>query len=195
MLGAGGGWAKSILYHDGLAQQFSDFFQRQDTLTLGVCNGCQMLAQLSDLIPGANHWPRFVRNRSEQFEARTVMVKVAASPSLWLQDLQHCVLPVAVAHGEGRAIYDSAHGAIPWPQGTAMQYVDSEKQPTEAYPMNPNGAPLGLAGVSSEDGRVLIMMPHPERVVRAVSLSWCPESWQHNSPWTKMFQRARVCIA
>ncbi|MGM0634418.1 MAG: phosphoribosylformylglycinamidine synthase, partial [Pseudomonadota bacterium] len=193
VLGAGGGWAKSVLYHDSLREQFADFFQRSDTLALGVCNGCQMLSLLKDLIPGAGHWPRFVRNRSEQFEARVSLLKVAESPSVFLRDMAGSVLPVAVAHGEGRARFDDSQSlaALNRDRGVALQYVDNRDQVTQHYPENPNGSPGGLAGLCSRDGRVTIMMPHPERVYRATQNSWRDERWREDAPTLRMFRNAR----
>ncbi|MEX1198475.1 MAG: phosphoribosylformylglycinamidine synthase [Pseudohongiellaceae bacterium] len=193
VLGAGGGWAKSVLYHESLREQFADFFQRPDTLALGVCNGCQMLSLLKDLIPGAGHWPRFVRNRSEQFEARVSLLKVAESPSVFLQGMAGSVLPVAVAHGEGRARFEDNRSlsALTRDRGVALQYVDNHDQVTLHYPENPNGSPNGLAGLCSRDGRVTLMMPHPERVYRACQNSWRDERWREDAPTMRMFRNAR----
>lgn len=190
VLGAGGGWAKSILFNEALYDQFAAFFQRPDTFSLGVCNGCQMLAQLRDLIPGAEHWPRFLRNRSEQFEARLSQVEILASPSILLRDMQGARLPVAVAHGEGRVSFDNpadATGAVP-----AMRYIDADGQAACHYPANPNGSPDGLTGFTTADGRATILMPHPERVFLSQQFSWLPADWQAcEGPWLKLFRNAR----
>ena len=195
VLGGGGGWAKSILYHDEIQDMFAGFFVG-DRVGLGICNGCQMFAQIRDLIPGAEHWPRFVRNRSEQFEGRTVLVRINASESPWLADMSGSVIPVAVAHGEGRAEFDDAAAAADfWRSGQAsLQYVDNAHQITERYPANPNGAEQGLAGISAADGRVLAMMPHPERVFRAYTNPWRDPSWQEDGPWMKLFRNARAAL-
>ena len=195
VLGGGGGWAKSILFEPRLRDAFAGFFAR-DTLTLGVCNGCQMLAELKVLVPGAECWPRFVGNRSERFEARTVQTRVGDVDSPWLLGMAGALLPVPVAHGEGRAEFDvdthlaelTARGAV------ALQYVDASGKPTESYPGNPNGSARGLAGVTAADGRVLILMPHPERVFRAVQNSWVDTSWGEDGPWLRLFRNARVAL-
>ena len=188
VLGAGGGWARSILFNTRARDEFAAFFARPDTFGLGVCNGCQMLSHLKDLIPGAGHWPRFVRNRSEQFEARFSLVKIADSPSILLAGMAGSQLPIVVAHGEGRA--DFAAGE----QGeacVALRYTDHYGRPTEAYPFNPNGSPDGIAGLTNADGRFTIMMPHPERVFRTVQHSWSPDDWGEDSPWMRLFRNAR----
>jgi len=189
-LGAGGGWARSILFNDALRAEFMAFFKRTDTFGLGVCNGCQMMAQIKDLIPGAEAWPRFVRNRSEQFEARLSLVEIPPSPSVLLKDMAGAVLPVAVAHGEGRALY--ANGSAP--AGVAMRYVNNHHEPATHYPANPNGSPDGITGLTTADGRVTIMMPHPERVIRTVNLSWAPPEWTGDSPWMQLFHNARAFV-
>jgi phosphoribosylformylglycinamidine synthase len=196
VLGAGEGWAKTILFHDKLRKQFSNFFARKDTFSLGVCNGCQMLSALKELIPGTELWPRFLKNASEQFEARLVNVRINESPSIFFKDMAGSVLPVPVAHGEGRALFDSDDAMqqaledelVPW------QFVDGEKTVTETYPRNPNGSPLGITSLTTPDGRATIVMPHPERVFLTQQLSWHPEDWGENSPWFKMFQNAREWI-
>ncbi len=193
VLGGGGGWAKSILFHEALRDDFADYF-RSDRLVLGVCNGCQMLAHLSSLIPGADDWPRFVRNASEQFEGRTVLLRINEVASPWLDGMAGSVLPVAVAHGEGRAEFrDAASAGRFWQANqTACQYVDNHHQPTERYPANPNGAAQGLAGALGADGRVLAMMPHPERVFRVWQNAWRDPAWgEENGPWLRLFQNAR----
>ena len=196
VLGAGGGWAKSILFNEPLRRQFEEFFARQSTLSLGICNGCQMMSLLHELIPGANNWPRFERNRSEQFEARVSLLKVAASPSAFLQGMQGSVFPVAVAHGEGRVTFaqDTMMSQLKAAQSIAVQYVDNHDQVTEHYPENPNGSPAGIAGVCSKDGRVTIMMPHPERVFRAVQNSWRAQEWVEDAPTMRMFRNARAWL-
>ncbi|NNL55842.1 MAG: phosphoribosylformylglycinamidine synthase, partial [Woeseia sp.] len=190
VLGAGGGWARSILYHAKLRDQFAEFFARSNTFALGVCNGCQMLSHLNALIPGAAHWPRFVRNRSEQFEARLSLVEILATPSIFLADMQGSRLPIATSHGEGRAMFKE--NAEEFQIRAAMRYVDNYGHATERYPANPNGSPHGICGLSSDDGRVTIMMPHPERVVRTVQNSWHPHDWTEDGPWLRMFRNARV---
>jgi phosphoribosylformylglycinamidine synthase len=197
VLGAGQGWAKSVLFHAELRDQFSDFFERPDSFALGVCNGCQMLSSLVELIPGAGAWPRFVRNVSEQFEARFSQVEVLASPSLFLQGMQGAVLPIAVAHGEGRADFgDLATARQALSQGlVSLRYLDGHGRVAEAYPANPNGSPLGITGLTTTDGRVTIMMPHPERVFRSVQNSWHPDDWGEDAPWMRMFRNARAWVA
>ena len=194
VLGAGSGWAKSILFNQALSDQFQAFFERNDTLSLGVCNGCQMLSQLAPLIPGTAHWPRFHRNTSEQFEARVALVEVMESPSVLLQGMQGSVLPIAVAHGEGRAQWNDVNSqAQALNSGlVSLRYVDNDLRATEIYPSNPNGSPAGVTGFCSDDGRVTIMMPHPERVFRAVQNSWCPADWQEDGAWMRLFRNARV---
>ena len=197
VLGAGGGWAKSILLDNKLRQQFKDFFDRQNTFSLGVCNGCQMLASIKELIPGTDLWPQFVRNTSEQFEARLITVKILNSPSILLKDMQGSCLPVPVAHGEGRVVFGSnSQQKYCLKNGlAAMQYVDNNHQPTNEYPLNPNGSQNGLTGFTSTDGRVTIMMPHPERSFMSRQLSWRPKDWPSNSsPWLRMFQNARQWV-
>lgn len=196
VLGAGGGWAKSILYNETLRKQFEDFFARQSTLSLGVCNGCQMMSLLQELIPGAENWPKFERNKSEQFEARVSLLSVAESPSVFMQGMQGSVFPIAIAHGEGRARFadTTRHSQLKTAHGILAQYVDNLDQITEHYPENPNGSPAGIAGVCSKDGRITIMMPHPERVFRAVQNSWRPADWQEDAPTMRMFRNARVWL-
>ena len=186
VLGGGGGWAKSILFDDPLRMAFERFFVR-DTLALGVCNGCQMFAQLKTLVPGAANWPRFVTNASQQFEGRTSLVRIESSNSPWLSDMSGSVLPVAVAHGEGFAEVTAGT-----PQDTVLRYVDNHHQVTQTYPANPNGSPDGIAGLTAAEGRVLIMMPHPERVFRASQNAWCDPAWTEDGPWLRMFRNARV---
>lgn len=193
VLGAGSGWARSILYNDRLKAMFAAFFARPDTFALGVCNGCQMLSQLKDIIPGAEAWPRFVRNVSEQFEARTCTLEVLESPSIFFKGMEGSRLPIAVAHGEGRAVWDSAQ-----PQTavrTALRYVDGRGNATERYPFNPNGTKGGLTGFTTTDGRVTIMMPHPERGFRAAQLSYNPGVFSKDGPWMRMFRNAYAFAA
>ena len=194
VLGAGEGWAKSILFHPALRDQFAAFFADPNTLTLGVCNGCQMVSNLAEIIPGAEAWPKFKRNLSEQFEARLSMVNVPKSASLILNEMQGSSLPVVVSHGEGRADFALHGGNISSDLGIALQYVDGQNQVTQTYPLNPNGSPQGIAGVTNADGRVTIMMPHPERVYRAAQMSWKPEDWTELSGWYRLFAGARKAL-
>ncbi|MGM1103082.1 phosphoribosylformylglycinamidine synthase [Neisseria meningitidis] len=194
VLGAGEGWAKSILFHPALRDQFAAFFADPDTLTLGVCNGCQMVSNLAEIIPGAEAWPKFKRNLSEQFEARLSMVHVPKSASLILNKMQGSSLPVVVSHGEGRADFALHGGNISADLGIALQYVDGQNQVTQTYPLNPNGSPQGIAGITNADGRVTIMMPHPERVYRAAQMSWKPEGWTELSGWYRLFAGARKAL-
>ena len=190
VLGAGQGWARSILFNPQLRDAFSAFFERQDTFALGVCNGCQMMAHLAEIIPGAEHWPTFERNRSEQFEARLAQVEVLDSPSILLADMAGSRLPIVISHGEGRAVFrDASQGAQT--SGAALRYIDAHGAPTERYPANPNGSPDGVTGFSTADGRFTIMMPHPERSFRTVQLSWSPRDAGEFSPWARMFRNAR----
>ena len=193
VLGAGEGWAKSILFNEGAREQFSQFFQRDDSFTLGVCNGCQMVSTLRDLIPGAGHWPRFVRNRSEQFEARLALVKVESSPSVLLSGMAGSHLPIAVAHGEGRAEFsnEGALGDCEASGTVALRYIENDLSVASRYPANPNGSPAGITGMSSLDGRATIMMPHPERVFRTVQNSWAPAEWGEDGGWLRLFGNAR----
>ncbi|WP_432472191.1 phosphoribosylformylglycinamidine synthase [Amphritea sp. HPY] len=196
VLGAGEGWAKSILFNSRARDQFQSFFNRDDTFALGICNGCQMLSNLHELIPGADLWPHFVRNMSEQFEGRVAMVEVQESKSVLLQGMAGSRMPIAIAHGEGRAEFtDQAHlQNLQSSASVALRYVDNYGQVTETYPANPNGSPEGISGVTSADGRVTIMMPHPERVFRAVTNSWAPEEWSEDGAWMRMFRNARVWV-
>ncbi len=196
VLGAGEGWAKSILFNSRAREDFNAFFARSETFGLGVCNGCQMLSNLHELIPGTDRWPHFVRNQSEQFEARFTTVEVVKSPSLFLTGMEGSRLPIAVAHGEGRAEYSTSEGAADALGAglVALRYVDNYGTATERYPYNPNGSPEGITGLSNADGRFTIMMPHPERVVRTVSNSWHPEEWGGDGPWMRMFRNMRVEI-
>lgn len=197
VLGAGQGWAKSILFNNRLRDEFATFFARTDSFSLGVCNGCQMMAHLAPIIPGAESWPTFQRNRSEQFEARLVMVEIPPSPSIFMAGMAGSQLPVVVSHGEGRAVHadNSNKSALVTRQLQAMRYIDNRGVVARGYPFNPNGSPEGLAGVTSTDGRVTIMMPHPERVVRSIQMSWHPRDWEARyagaSPWMNLFYNAR----
>nr|WP_229893269.1 phosphoribosylformylglycinamidine synthase [Rahnella sp. LAC-M12] len=193
VLGAGEGWAKSVLFNDRVREEFAEFFHRPQTLALGVCNGCQMMSNLKELIPGAEHWPRFVRNLSDRFEARFSLVEVTASPSMFMQGMAGSRMPIAVSHGEGHVeVRDAAHLAqIEHSNLVALRFVDNNGQATENYPANPNGSPNGITAVTNLSGRVTVMMPHPERVFRTVSNSWHPEEWGEDSPWMRMFRNAR----
>ncbi len=192
VLGAGRGWATSILERPAMRDLFAAFFARPDTFSLGVCNGCQMLAQLKALVPGAEHWPRFLRNRSEQYEARLSLVEVQSSPSILLAGMAGSRLPVVVAHGEGQARFDEpAHEGL---ARAVLRFVDSRGLATEAYPANPNGSPGGITGLCSSDGRATLMMPHPERVFRSVQMSWHPAGWREDSPWMRLFRNARAWV-
>jgi len=194
VLGAGEGWAKSILFNPRARDEFARFFQRGDTFALGVCNGCQMMSSLHELIPGTAHWPRFVRNRSEQFEGRLVMLEVRASPSLFFAGMQGSRIPVALAHGEGYAEFrDAAQLTVAEPLAM-LRFVDHLGNATERYPLNPNGSPHGIAGLTTADGRFSVLMPHPERVFRSVQMSWHPRDWGDDSPWMRMFRNARVWV-
>jgi phosphoribosylformylglycinamidine synthase len=192
VLGAGRGWATTIRHHPALADAFRAFLADPTRFALGVCNGCQMLAQLADLVPGGAHWPRFRRNRSEQYEARLVMVEVLESPSILLAGMAGSRLPVVVAHGEGRAVFGSE--ADPARANACLRYVDGHGRPATRYPANPNGSPEGLTGFTSSDGRVTILMPHPERVFRRLQLSWAPPEGPEESPWLRMFRNARAWV-
>jgi phosphoribosylformylglycinamidine synthase len=196
VLGAGEGWAKSILFNGRAREEMAGFFARSDTFALGVCNGCQMMSNLRALIPGAERWPRFVRNRSEQFEARLALVEVTRSPSVLLAGMAGARLPIAVAHGEGRAELASAEDAAALDAAglVALRFVDHRGRATEHYPENPNGSPGGLTAVTTPDGRVTLMMPHPERVFRAVQHSWRPPGWGEDAPWLRLFRNARVWV-
>jgi len=193
VLGAGGGWAKSILFQSRLRDEFRAFFERPDTISLGVCNGCQMFSQLQELIPGAENWPRFLRNKSEQFEARVNLVEVNDSPSVFLSAMAGSIIPIATSHGEGRVFFDNAKSS--GKAQVALRYVDSYGKIASRYPANPNGSPGGICGLSSDDGRATIMMPHPERVSRTTQNSWHPDSWGDDGPWLRMFRNARVAVS
>jgi phosphoribosylformylglycinamidine synthase len=193
VLGGGGGWAKTILHNPKLAEEFAAFFLRGDSFALGVCNGCQMMSQLAMMIPGARDWPRFTRNRSEQFEGRLVMVEVVDSPSLFFAGMAGSRMPIANAHGEGLASFaePGQRTRAERERLVAVRYVDSEGRATERYPYNPNGSPGGITGLTTPDGRFTILMPHPERVRRTVQMSWQPPGLGEDSPWMRMFRNAR----
>ena len=192
VLGAGEGWAKSILFNPKVRDAFEAYFAREDAFSLGICNGCQMMSNLKEIIPGAEHWPHFVRNASEQFEARLVQSTVAAETnSILLKGMQGSSMPVVVAHGEGRAEFSGGNVDN---STLALSYVDHYGQATESYPANPNGSPEGIAGLTSNDGRVTIMMPHPERIFRSATNSWRDQSWGEYGPWMRMFRNARVWV-
>ncbi|MBN1205518.1 MAG: phosphoribosylformylglycinamidine synthase [Myxococcaceae bacterium] len=194
VLGAGGGWAKSILFNARARDEFAAFFARPDSFGLGICNGCQMMAQLKEIIPGAEHFPRFVRNASEQFEARLSLVEVAESPSLFFKGMAGSRMLIAVSHGEGRAEFPSPEEAARV-NGLGLvtaRFVDNRGQVTETYPANPNGSPFGICGLTTKDGRFTLMMPHPERVHRTVQHSWHPSEWGEDGPWMRLFRNARV---
>ncbi len=196
VLGAGEGWAKSVLFNSRARDAFQSFFERDDSFALGVCNGCQMMSNLHELIPGSEFWPHFVRNRSEQFEARVAMVQVQESNSIFLRGMAGSRMPIAIAHGEGHAEFASEEALLEADlSGTvALRFIDNRGKVSESYPANPNGSPRGITGLCSRDGRVTIMMPHPERVFRAVQNSWQPDDWQEDAGWLRMFRNARVWV-
>jgi phosphoribosylformylglycinamidine synthase len=194
VLGAGAGWAKSILFHPRARDVFQDFFERSDSFALGVCNGCQMLSHLRSLIPGADHWPCFVRNRSEQFEARFCQVEVLESPSILLQGMAGSRMPIAMAHGEGRVEPRQPTDLEGLGPLTVLRFLEHDGTPALGYPANPNGSPGGITGLTTQDGRVTIMMPHPERVFRTVQHSWHPDGWGEDGPWMRLFRNARVWV-
>jgi phosphoribosylformylglycinamidine synthase len=196
VLGAGEGWAKSILFNNRARDGFQAFFERQDSFSLGVCNGCQMMSNLHELIPGSEFWPHFVRNRSEQFEARVAMVQVQESASIFLRGMAGSRMPIAIAHGEGHAEFESEEALLEADLSgcVAMRFIDNHGKVSETYPANPNGSPRGITGLTSRDGRVTIMMPHPERVFRGVQNSWQPDEWQEDGGWLRMFRNARVWV-
>ena len=196
VLGAGEGWAKSILFNEAVRARFEQFFARTDTFSLGVCNGCQMMSALQSIIPGSDHWPRFARNHSEQYEARLSLVRIESSPSVLLKEMEGSYLPIVVAHGEGRAQFShkSGENALDAAGLVALRFIDHHQQVTENYPFNPNGSPGGVTGLCNADGRVTLMMPHPERVFRAAQLSWRPPGWHQDSGWMRLFRNARVWL-
>ncbi|MFT4255352.1 MAG: phosphoribosylformylglycinamidine synthase [Pseudoxanthomonas sp.] len=192
VLGAGRGWVTSILERAALREQFAAFFARENTFSLGICNGCQMMSQLKDIIPGAQHWPQFLRNRSEQFEARTALLEVLESPSVLLAGMAGSRIPVALAHGEGRAEFDNDADAAA--ARVALRFIDGDGRAAMQYPLNPNGSPGGITGLTSDDGRATILMPHPERTLRSINLSWSPRDWPEVSPWLRLFRNARTWV-
>ena len=189
VLGAGRGWAATILLNPKVRDEFEKFFARGDTFALGACNGCQMMAALKEIVPGAAHWPLFVRNRSEQFEARLVMARIEKSPSIFFAGMEGSRIPIVTAHGEGRALFqdekDIGRALV------AMRYVDNAGAPTEVYPYNPSGTPDGITGLTTADGRFTIVMPHPERTFRTVQMSWAPPGLGEDAPWMSLFHNAR----
>jgi Phosphoribosylformylglycinamidine (FGAM) synthase, glutamine amidotransferase domain len=192
VLGAGGGWASSILFNNYLRDEFSEFFHRQDVFSLGVCNGCQMMALLKDLIPGTDNWPRFIRNTSEKFEARLIQLKVQRSNSILFQGMEGSIITVPVSHGEGKTDIEKNESEILLKNNLApIAYANDDGIPTESYPQNPNGSSMGIAGVTNKQGNITIMMPHPERAFLSSQNSWAPESWSKYSPWIKFFENAR----
>ena len=197
VLGAGEGWAKTILFNAIAYDQFAAFFQRNDSFSLGVCNGCQMMSRLKDIIPGADCWPRFVRNQSEQYEARFSLVRIDSTPSILFTGMEGSHLPIAVAHGEGRVAFSNRQTLNQCEDNglVAMRYLSNTLQVTETYPANPNGSSRGITAVTSTDGRATIMMPHPERVFRTVSNSWHPEQWEKDSGWMRLFRNARLFVS
>jgi phosphoribosylformylglycinamidine synthase len=197
VLGAGEGWAKSVLFNPRARDEFSAFFARGDTFALGVCNGCQMMSNLHPIIPGAENWPRFVQNQSERFEARVASLRIEKSPSVLFAGMEGSVLPIAVAHGEGFTEFPSADAAAAFSTSglVAARFVDNHHQPTDLYPLNPNGSPFGTTAITTRDGRVTLMMPHPERVFRVVQQSWAPKSWTgEDAPWLRLFRNARTWV-
>jgi phosphoribosylformylglycinamidine synthase len=194
VLGAGEGWAKSILFNARARDEFEAFFKRDDSFALGVCNGCQMMSNLQELIPGADAWPHFVRNKSEQFEARFVLLEVQKSISLFFDGMAGSRIPIAVAHGEGYAEFASDSALKAAQPLVALRYVDNRGRVTEHYPLNPNSSPQGITGLTSKDGRFTILMPHPERVFRMVQNSWHPAEWGEDGAWLRMFRNARKWV-
>lgn len=198
VLGAGEGWAKSVLFNPRARDEFSAYFARSDTFALGVCNGCQMMSNLHPIIPGAEGWPRFVQNQSERFEARVASLRIEESPSVLFAGMQGSVLPIAVAHGEGFTEFSSKQAAATFSASglVAARFVDNFHQPTEHYPLNPNGSPYGTTAITTRDGRVTLMMPHPERVFRIVQQSYAPPAWRshEDAPWIRLFRNARAWL-
>ena len=195
VLGAGEGWAKSILFNARARDEFEAFFKRGDSFALGACNGCQMMSNLKDIIPGAQNWPHFERNVSEQYEARFALVEIQKSPSLLFAGMEGSRIPIAVAHGEGRAVFKSQASMDACRYLVAARFVDNRGKVTETYPYNPNGSPQGITAVTTPDGRFTILMPHPERVFRTTTMSWHPGAWGEDSPWMRIFRNLRSWIA
>jgi phosphoribosylformylglycinamidine synthase len=194
VLGAGEGWAKSILFNPRARGEFERFFAREDSFALGACNGCQMMSNLKEIIPGAANWPHFERNFSEQYEARLALVEIRKSPSILFAGMEGSRIPIATAHGEGRAVFRDAKSLEACQYLVGARYVDNRGKVTEAYPFNPNGSPQGITAVTTPDGRFTILMPHPERVFRTLLLSWHPDGWPEDSPWMRMFRNARAWV-
>jgi len=196
VLGAGEGWAKSVLFHANALAEFSAFFRREDAFALGVCNGCQMMSNLKAIIPGADLWPRFVQNQSERYEGRLVSVKIEQSPSVLFAGMEGSVIPIVTAHGEGYAEFANRDAAAKCSGSglVAARFVDNHHEITEQYPLNPNGSPLGMTALTTTTGRVTILMPHPERVFRTQAMSWHPADWGEDSPWMKLFYNARAWV-
>ncbi|MSU69411.1 MAG: hypothetical protein EXS39_01255 [Opitutaceae bacterium] len=196
VLGAGEGWAKSILFHDRAREEFAEFFQREDTFALGVCNGCQMMSNLKSIIPGADLWPRFVQNQSERYEGRLVSVKIEKTPSVLFAGMEGSVIPIVTAHGEGFAEFANVEAARNCSESglVAARFVNNRREITEQYPLNPNGSPLGMTALTTTTGRVTILMPHPERVFRTQAMSWHPADWPEDSPWMRLFRNARAWV-
>jgi phosphoribosylformylglycinamidine synthase len=193
-LGAGEGWAKSILFNARARDEFEAFFNREDSFALGACNGCQMMSNLKGIIPGAQNWPHFERNLSEQYEARLTMVEVRKSPSILFAGMEGSRIPIVTAHGEGRAVFKDAKALDAARFLVAAQYIDNKGRVTETYPYNPNGSPEGVTALTTPDGRFTILMPHPERVFRSVLFSWHPDDWPEDSPWMRIFRNARAWV-
>jgi phosphoribosylformylglycinamidine synthase len=195
VLGAGGGWSKTILYNNEVKDQFETFFNNPSTFTLGVCNGCQMVSNLKEIIPGAEYWPTFEKNLSDQFEARLAQVKIKKSDSILLSGMEDWSMPIASAHGEGHAKFDEeSYKSFLNSNQIAMNFVDSNGSNTETYPLNPNGSIDGITGITAANGRVTIMMPHPERVFRKLQMSWRPNHWKEFSPWMQIFINAKKFV-
>ncbi len=194
VLGAGEGWAKSVLFNARARDEFARFFQRTDSFALGACNGCQMMGNLKDIIPGAQNWPHFEKNLSEQYEGRLTSVVIEKSPSIFFAGMEGSRIPIVTAHGEGRAVFKDAKAMDACRYLVAMRFVDNRGAVTEAYPYNANGSPQGITSVTTPDGRFTILMPHAERIFRTVLMSWHPDGWGEDSPWMRMFRNARVWI-
>jgi phosphoribosylformylglycinamidine synthase len=195
VLGAGEGWAKSILFNSRARDEFEAFFRRGDSFAMGLCNGCQMMSNLKDIIPGAQNWPHFERNLSEQYEARFALIEIQKSPSILFAGMDGSRIPIATAHGEGRAVFKSGEAKDACNHLIAARWVDNRGKVTETYPYNPNGSPQGITALTTPDGRFTILMPHPERVFRTVTMSWHPEEWGEDSPWMRIFRNARAWVA
>jgi phosphoribosylformylglycinamidine synthase len=195
VLGAGEGWAKSILFNARAREEFEAFFNRADSFALGACNGCQMMSNLKGIIPGAQNWPHFERNLSEQYEARLTMIEIRKSPSILFAGMEGSRIPIVTAHGEGKAVFKDAAQVDAARYLVAGRYVDNRGKVSETYPYNPNGSPQGITALTTPDGRFNILMPHPERVFRTVAFSWHPEEWGEDSPWMRIFRNARAWVS